>query len=468
MAFSQNTFGPISSHGNSDLPGMWTYRTADTSSDILDDQYFLPKHPVINAGDFVYVEASDTTVVGQFTQTAEGYTITPLVGAGAIQGDRILITKLEDFDNFDDTTVTLTAGFTYDIAGIVDIGTRCIVYSTSVVLRSTGTTDNILRSACPTAMITGDGSLTVRQLQINNTVGDIYDITLAIPSVVVFDGFVHVGGMGQITGTMGSVFFSRLGSFDSATSPLMVSGSWTRLEFDDVFSRAGTIGPGGVLIEFDEFLTIVERILIHNSFSDIDATGIAYQFNGLTNIGNEAVNVLNCNFTGDGDPVTGLTNEDNQAFFEGNVGLEDTLAHGVWRIEDNVSVTPITVIGTSVVIVAAVTNLSSQRFTLDTVQNKLTYTGARSRVFNISGTYILETSSSNQRIGVVVKVNGVDTNVEFTATTSGAAGSRIENLSVNGVLPITPLDEVEVAVFNLTSTDDITVLDAEYQMVALN
>jgi hypothetical protein len=239
------------------------------------------------------------------------------------------------------------------------------------------------------------------------------------------------------------------------------------LEFNDVFSRAGAIGAGGVLIEFDEFLVILERILINNSFSDIDATGIAYKFNGLTGIGNEAINVLNCNFVGDGTPITGATVDDNQTFFEGNVGLQDTLAHGVWRIENNVTPTPIAVIGVSVVIVGTVANLTSQRFTLDTVQNKLTYTGARARVFTITGTYILETSTSNQRIGVVVKVNGVDSNVAFTATTSGAAGSRIENLSVNGVLPLAPLDEVEVAVFNLTSTDDITVLDAEYQMVAL-
>jgi hypothetical protein len=467
MAFTQNTFGPISSHGNSDLPGMWTYRTTDTSADVLDDQYFLAKHPIINAGDFTYVEASDTTLIGQFTKTLNGYTITTLVGAGAIQGNRILITKLEDFDNYDDTTVTLTTGFTYDLAGIVDIGTRCIVYAGSVVIRSTGSTDNILRSSCPTPMITGDSSLVVRQVQINNTVGDIYDITLAIPSVVVFDSFTHEGSMGQMTGTAGSVFFSTLGSFDSTTSPLTFNGSWTRLEFNDVFSRAGAIGAGGVLIEFDEFLVILERILINNSFSDIDATGIAYKFNGLTGIGNEAINVLNCNFVGDGTPITGATVDDNQTFFEGNVGLQDTLAHGVWRIENNVTPTPIAVIGVSVVIVGTVANLTSQRFTLDTVQNKLTYTGARARVFTITGTYILETSTSNQRIGVVVKVNGVDSNVAFTATTSGAAGSRIENLSVNGVLPLAPLDEVEVAVFNLTSTDDITVLDAEYQMVAL-
>ena len=43
MSFTQKSFGPISSHGNSDMPNIWTYRTTDSSVDILQADYFIKK-----------------------------------------------------------------------------------------------------------------------------------------------------------------------------------------------------------------------------------------------------------------------------------------------------------------------------------------------------------------------------------------------------------------------------------------
>jgi hypothetical protein len=468
MAFTQGTFSPVSSHGNSNSPNTWTYRTTDLKSEVSAFDYFAAKTPLLNDGDTLIANASDGQLIGAFTAEGDGFTVQPLIGGGSIAGNEVLITKVEDFENFDDDTVTLTPGHSYKILGAVDIGTRCIAYSVSVVLFSNGTKDNMLISSCPTAMITGDGYYSLRHLGLVATVGPIYDITCTAPAIFNFQSFTHAGDMGQITGFPNSVLFSRLGSFDTTTTALMLNGAWTRLEFDDVFPVAATIGAGETFINFDSAITITERILISRGYAIIDTGGTGYNFGGISGIGNESIQINDNNFAGDGDPVSGVTGDDNQVYFNGNVGLTDTVPNGIWEIVGNVTPTVIDTIGDSEVITATVVEISLQRFDLETTQNKLTSTGARVRAYNIAGSFVLETTASNQRIGAVVRLNGVDTSIGFTTTTSGSAGSRIENLSINGILSVSPDDFIEVAVVNFTSTDNITVLDAEFQLVSLN
>lgn len=66
MSFNQKTFGPISSHGNSDLPNIWTYRTTDSSTDTIQADYFIKKINEIESGDFINLDASDGHFVGRF------------------------------------------------------------------------------------------------------------------------------------------------------------------------------------------------------------------------------------------------------------------------------------------------------------------------------------------------------------------------------------------------------------------
>lgn len=71
--FTQKSFGPISSHGNSDMPSIWTYRTSDTIAEVISTGYFKDKYPVLNDGDSLNCQCSDGEISGVFKQDLDGY-----------------------------------------------------------------------------------------------------------------------------------------------------------------------------------------------------------------------------------------------------------------------------------------------------------------------------------------------------------------------------------------------------------
>lgn len=83
MAFTQSSFGPISSHGNSDMPNIWTYRTPDNKATVNAVDYFAKKLPILNDGDFINVDASDgrytanITITGGTVQSFEQISFNP-------------------------------------------------------------------------------------------------------------------------------------------------------------------------------------------------------------------------------------------------------------------------------------------------------------------------------------------------------------------------------------------------------
>lgn len=75
MSFNQSTFGPISSHGNSDMPNMWTYRTLDTSVDTSQEDYFIVKKPIMNDGDYIVMDCLDGVFMGRIIKTGSNFNI---------------------------------------------------------------------------------------------------------------------------------------------------------------------------------------------------------------------------------------------------------------------------------------------------------------------------------------------------------------------------------------------------------
>ena len=76
--FNQKTFTPVSSHGNSDSPNAWSYRTADTKAEVIAAGYFSSKYPILNDGDFLQLVTSDSELIGTFTQSGDDFIITSI------------------------------------------------------------------------------------------------------------------------------------------------------------------------------------------------------------------------------------------------------------------------------------------------------------------------------------------------------------------------------------------------------
>jgi len=87
--FTQKSFTPVSSHGNSDSPNSWSYRTDDTQAEVIAEDYFAKKYPVLNHGDFISVECSNSIFSGAFIKSLGKFTVLNL-SAGASSIDRVV------------------------------------------------------------------------------------------------------------------------------------------------------------------------------------------------------------------------------------------------------------------------------------------------------------------------------------------------------------------------------------------
>ena len=131
--FTQNSFGPISSHGNSDMPNIWTYRTLDSSADVNQDDYFIKKISSINAGDFINLNASDGEYTGAFTidNGVVGVNIYPIIKPL----NHKVINELSDLVTAAETRITFKANTKYIFGNTsviqtdleADVGTACVI-----------------------------------------------------------------------------------------------------------------------------------------------------------------------------------------------------------------------------------------------------------------------------------------------------------------------------------------------------
>lgn len=70
MPFTQSTFTPASSHGNTDSPKLWSYRTEDDKATVLTDGYFNEKLFQLNNGDMIYFDTIDSKFIGEVIKTS--------------------------------------------------------------------------------------------------------------------------------------------------------------------------------------------------------------------------------------------------------------------------------------------------------------------------------------------------------------------------------------------------------------
>ena len=101
MSFTQSSFGPISSHGNSDMPNIWTYRTLDIQANVKAAGYFLPKYPILNDGDFIDCDCSDGKFSGTLEFDGTNFTVVDLAVASTGSGLNNTL-NINEFSEFPD------------------------------------------------------------------------------------------------------------------------------------------------------------------------------------------------------------------------------------------------------------------------------------------------------------------------------------------------------------------------------
>jgi hypothetical protein len=84
--------------------------------------------------------------------------------------------------------------------------------------------------------------------------------------------------------------------------------------------------------------------------------------------------------------------------------------------------------------------------------------GGNTRIFKITSTLSVESTSSNDQVGVYIAKNGsLIASSEVYLTTNTA--NRAENISVQTVEELTANDYIEIYIENSTDTSNLTVTD---------
>ena len=219
------------------------------------------------------------------------------------------------------------------------------------------------------------------------------------------------------------------------------------------------LSSGETYIHLPDTLTITRRFrTIFSSFVvPSGRTGINYD--NIT-IPDENFILNNVNFSAGGTYLLGISETSNKSLFTDCIGIKNSGENGHVYFESNVSAT--TISNTSdyfVVVGTGILNSLTQKFTLFG-SNGLTYTGAIVSDFLVSATLSLSSSPNNVCNISVFNNNTRETPITSVITTG--SGGSFENVKLNGIISLTPDDEVNIRVRNTTGANNITIRDLSF------
>jgi len=210
----------------------------------------------------------------------------------------------------------------------------------------------------------------------------------------------------------------------------------------------------GNILDILSTCTITRRFRLIYSSMVVFGSTVGINVDASATIPTEGYILDTINFSAGGTYLTGVSYTDNKTRFVNSKGIENTAEIGNYYMTANATATTIGAVDTPVKILGTTTaNTINQKFTH--TDNRLTYSGALIRDFQVTATASL-TSGNNNVIGLYVAKNGVViASSEMYSTTS--SGGRAESITCQTILELNEDDYVEMYVENTTSVTNITV-----------
>lgn len=173
------------------------------------------------------------------------------------------------------------------------------------------------------------------------------------------------------------------------------------------------------------------------------------------------------NFSGGGEYIksTGVQYSDNKSLFSNCRGISNSASVGGYYMTGNATASDITGSVTPIKIAGTTTALSiNQRFSH--TDNRLTYTGALTRTFEISAVLNITGGGAVPHTMWVYKNGSVVADSIGKGTTG--AGGRAENIACQTIISMNTNDYVEMWIQNDSGSSDVTCTDLNVQVVTLN
>lgn len=382
---------------------------------------------------------------------------------------RAMVSGLRFVDSLDalpaaqDGVITLNGG-AWMLTQFVDlVGNRIEYSSDTVILGTSSETAGITSTGLGAgqALISGGASLPMQNIRITVPAGaKAFNLVATGPlSALDWKAVNVVGGeVGLISGF--SNFVMNDSAFLSAFG-LVFGGSIGTVAFETVLFSV----QGGTMIQVPASVTITRRLrIIYSSFVvPPGSTGLDVSVSASVPVEGHILDAVN--FSGGGTYTAGVASTDNKARWENCRGIPNSGQLGHYTMTGNAVATDIITQNVAVKVAGTTTNqAATQKFTH--TDNRLTYTGALTRLFRMGASASM-TGTSNNVVALYVAKNGSLVGGSANLVTIGAAG-RAENAQSQAIVELGTGDFIEAWVANTSANADITVVELSVIADALN
>jgi len=422
------------------MPEIPYYVRTSTVTTLSDTDYIIADNPnsdvakKITYSDFVSLIGSDVTID---------------------LGNIVFVSSKSELPTAVEGVITLAANITYYFTTTVDLtGDRLVGGSNTVILGSSSENSRITSTGLGVGvpLFYTEWTTPIRHVTFQDVDTAIHIVGDVNPPVALdWTGvnFLNVDNVGLID-TCDNFIYSKGAILNSQN--LQFSGTIGTVGIDNsIFVGGGGVGN---ILDILSTCTITRRFRIIYSSMVVFGSSVGINVDASATIPTEGYILDTINFSAGGTYLSGVSYTDNKTRFVNSKGIENTAEIGNYYMTANATATTIGAVDTPVKILGTTTaNTINQKFTH--TDNRLTYSGALIRDFQVTATSSL-TSGNNNVIGLYVAKNGVViASSEMYSTTS--SGGRAESITCQTILELNEGDYVEMYVENTTAATDITV-----------
>ena len=399
MSFTQSSFGPISAHGNSDMPNIWTYRTSDTKEQVSQEGYFQDKINQMSEGDFLSVCALDGSFTAEVKKSSLAISLKVLTPSLL---NRVVVTSSEDLAG------TLLSTNEYFIDGIIDMGTQQIEVPQGGLNLAGYNFDisKLITSASNytmfTSPVTGSGDLLGKDyaIEVTGTNSKVYDIS-SDTGLEAFE-FARINyndctSLGTIDNYRQGleVGTGRFGGMPELT----LAGTWVGGYFIDTsIVRSLTDGAYSLFKAGAGF--VMESRFRSNQNIDLPASASFFDFAAANFTNPSTLQIDGAIITRDGvsdsedaNITPNITSAELPSAWMGNQGMQNTFPGGTQTMTTEIS-TVIATINTFVDVLGTFVATDMQHF--DSPANgQLRHLGSSPREYRISSDFVVDGTSND-------------------------------------------------------------------------
>ena len=369
----------------------------------------------------------------------------------------IIVDSLDDLPNPVAGAITLAADTCYFIVKQIDLLGSRLVGSSNTTILGTSSETSIITS-------TGLGAgvplfSTLYTTPIRHIAFKDVDTALNIQGTAnsaAFDwtgvNFVNIPNVGLLDGGDNWIF-SKSALLNS--KGLRFTGSWNTIGVDNsIFSGDGDAGN---IIELDASCVVSRRFRMIYSAIVAFGSSVGIDVDASSTLPIEGFILDTVSFSGGGTYLGGLTSSSVYSNFSNCTGITNSYEVSNYYMNGNGVVTDIINTGVAVKVAGTTTsNPITQKFT--NTNNRATYTGGLTRIFNVTAILSVTSLSANDQVGVYISKNGALINSSEAYLTTNNS-NRAENLMIQTIVELSTNDYIEVWIENATDTSDVTVTD---------